>query len=49
MNGGTQILNNKMNINFSAIMDPYALDNNNRRINTFNIDNGGSLFRLGWR
>ena len=46
INGGTQILNNKMNINFSAILDPYALDNNNRRINTFNINNGGSLFRL---
>jgi lipopolysaccharide assembly outer membrane protein LptD (OstA) len=46
MNGGTQILNNKMNINFSAVFDPYALDNNNRRINKFNIDNGGSLLRL---
>lgn len=46
VNGGTQILNNKMSINFSAILDPYALDSNNRRINTFNIDNGGSLFRL---
>ncbi|MEM9680639.1 MAG: putative LPS assembly protein LptD, partial [Bacteroidota bacterium] len=44
--GGTSILNNKMNINFGATLDPYALDNNNRKINTFNIDNGGSLFRL---
>ncbi len=46
LTGGTTILNNKMNINFGATLDPYALDNNNTRINTFNIDNGGSLFRL---
>lgn len=44
--GGMQILDNKMNINFGATLDPYALDANNRRINTFNIDNGGSLFRM---
>src|SRR5680860_1652673 len=35
-----------MSINFSAGLDPYAIDNNGRRINTFNVDNGGSLFRL---
>ena len=46
VNGGTNILNNKMSINFSAGLDPYAIDNNGRRINTFNVDNGGSLFRL---
>jgi lipopolysaccharide assembly outer membrane protein LptD (OstA) len=46
MTGGTQIFNNKMSINFGATLDPYALDNNNNRINKFNIDNGGSLFRL---
>ena len=46
INGGTNILDNKMSINFSAGLDPYALDNNGRRINTFNIDNGGSLLRL---
>ncbi len=46
MNGGTNILNNKMSINFSAGFDPYAIDNNGRRINTYNIDNGGSLLRL---
>ena len=44
--GGMQILDNKMNINFGATLDPYALDANNRRINTFNVDNGGSLFRM---
>ncbi|WP_299113269.1 putative LPS assembly protein LptD [uncultured Winogradskyella sp.] len=44
--GGTQILKNKMNINFGMTLNPYALDSNNNIINTFNIDNGGSLFRL---
>jgi len=44
--GGTNILDNKMSINFGASLDPYALDGNNRRINTLNISNGGSLFRL---
>jgi lipopolysaccharide assembly outer membrane protein LptD (OstA) len=46
INGGTNILNNKMSINFAAGLDPYAIDNNGRRIDTWNIDNGGSLFRL---
>ena len=46
VNGGTNILDNKMSINFSAGLDPYAIDNNGRRFNTFNIDNGGSLLRL---
>ena len=46
MSGGTQLFNNKMSVNFGATLDPYALDNNNNRINTFNIDNGGSFFRL---
>ncbi len=46
LNGGTTLLKTKMSINFSAGLDPYAIDNNGRRINTFNINNGGSLFRL---
>ena len=46
MSGGTQLFDNKMNVNFGATLDPYALDNNNNRIDKFNIDNGGSLFRL---
>ncbi|MDD7886313.1 putative LPS assembly protein LptD [Flavivirga sp. 57AJ16] len=46
MSGGTQLFNNKMSVNFGATLDPYALDNNNKKINKFNIDNGGSLFRL---
>lgn len=46
VSGGTTILKDKMNINFGMVLDPYALDNNNRKIDRFNIDNGGSLFRL---
>ncbi len=46
MSGGTNLLKNKMSVNFGASLDPYAIDNNGRRINTFNINNGGSLFRL---
>ena len=44
--GGTNILDNKMAINFGGSLDPYALDNANRRIDKLNISNGGSLFRL---
>ncbi|GAA3605825.1 putative LPS assembly protein LptD [Flavivirga amylovorans] len=46
MSGGTQLFDGKMSVNFGATLDPYALDNNNRKINEFNINNGGSLFRL---
>ncbi|MGC6430585.1 MAG: putative LPS assembly protein LptD [Jejuia sp.] len=46
VNGGTQFFDNKLSVNFAATLDPYALDNNNRKIDRFNIDNGGSLFRL---
>ena len=46
VSGGTQVFNNKMNVNFGATLDPYAIDNSGRRINVFNLDNGGSLFRM---
>lgn len=46
MSGNTQLLKNKMSVNFGATLDPYALDNSGNRIDLFNIDNGGSLFRL---
>ena len=36
----------KLELNINGGLDPYALNNNNRRIDKFNIDNGGSLFRL---
>ena len=44
--GNIPIVQGKLDINFSGELDPYALDNNNNRIDTWNIDNGGSLFRL---
>jgi lipopolysaccharide assembly outer membrane protein LptD (OstA) len=40
------LLDNKLNINVGATFDPYALSEDNQRINTFNIDNGGPLFRM---
>lgn len=44
--GSIPVIQNKLDLNFNGGMDIYALDNNNRRINTLNINNGGSLFRL---
>jgi lipopolysaccharide assembly outer membrane protein LptD (OstA) len=44
--GGTNLLDNKMNINFGATLDPYTINNAGRRINTLNVENGGSLFRM---
>ena len=44
--GGTTLLNDKMSVNFGATLDPYAIDNAGRKMNTFNVDNGGSLFRM---
>ncbi|KAB7530469.1 LPS-assembly protein LptD [Flagellimonas olearia] len=45
LSGSTEIIK-KVPINFSASFDPYAIDNNGRRINTLNIKNGGGLARL---
>ena len=45
MNGATEIIKN-VPINFAATFDPFAIDNNGRRINTLNINNGGGLVRL---
>ena len=44
--GSIPILQEKLSINFNMTLDPYALNNNNRRIDKLNIANGGSLFRL---
>lgn len=46
VSGGTQFFDNKMNMNFGATLDPYAIDNGGNKIDKFNIDNGGSLFRM---
>ena len=44
--GSLPIIQDKLDINFSGAWDIYALDSSNRRVNTLNINNGGSLFRL---
>lgn len=46
ISGGTLLFKDKMNVNFGATLDPYAIDNAGTRINTFNVANGGSLFRM---
>lgn len=46
VSGGTQLFDNQMSVNFGMTLDPYALDNNNRRVDQYNITNGGSVFRL---
>lgn len=46
VSGGTQFFEDKMNVNFGTTLDPYAIDNSGNRINVFNINNGGSLFRM---
>ena len=38
LSGGTQLFDNKMSVNFGATLDPYALDENNNKINEFNIN-----------
>ena len=43
---GLSLLKNKMDINIGATLDPYALNENKTRINTYNILNGGGLLRL---
>lgn len=45
LSGSTEIIKN-LPINFSATLDPYAIDNSGTRINTLNINNGGGLLRL---
>jgi len=47
LSGGIMLFKQKMNINFASTLDPYALSKDNKtRINSFNIDEGGNLFRM---
>ncbi|HSQ47558.1 MAG TPA: putative LPS assembly protein LptD, partial [Lutibacter sp.] len=46
VNAGTKLFKDKLSLNVRGTLDPYAIDANGRKINTFNINNGGSLFRL---
>ena len=43
---GIDLFDKKMSVNLGATMDMYALDDQNRRINEFNINKGGGLFRI---
>lgn len=44
--GTLPIIKSKLDINFGTNLDIYALNNDNRRIDKLNINNGGSLFRM---
>ena len=44
--GTLPVVQDEFDINFNGALDPYALNNKNRRTDKLNIDNGGSLFRL---
>ncbi len=44
--GSLPVVQDKLTINFNGALDPYALNNSNERIDKWNINNGGSLFRL---
>ena len=46
MSTGLSLLKGKMSVNIGATFDPYALDENKVRINTYNIVNGGALLRM---
>ena len=46
MTTGASVFKDKVSINMAATMDPYGVDENNTRINTFHIKNGGGLARF---
>lgn len=46
VSGGTNLFKEKMNINFAATLNPYAINSKGQMLDMFNINNGGSLFRM---
>tara|TARA_X000000950_G_scaffold80328_1_gene101017 strand:+ start:625 stop:3177 length:2553 start_codon:yes stop_codon:yes gene_type:complete len=46
MTAGTNIFENKLNLNIGATFDPYSIDENGYRIDKLNIANGGGLVRM---
>lgn len=46
VSSGIDLFNKKMAINLGATLDMYALNEENKRINEFNINQGGGLFRV---
>ena len=45
-NGGTQLFENKLGLNFGAIFDPYDLNEEGNRIDEYSINNGNGLVRM---
>ena len=43
---GASLFKDEVSINLAATMDPYGIDENNARISTFHVKNGGGLFRF---
>ncbi len=46
LSSGIDLFDREISINLGAALDMYALNEENQRINEFNIINGGGLFRL---
>ncbi len=46
VSGGTTFFESKLNVNFGATLNPYAIDSKGKMLDMFNVDNGGSLFRM---
>ena len=46
MTTSTSLFEDKLDLNLGATFDPYTVDESGRRINTFNINDGGGLFRM---
>ena len=42
----TSLFEDKLDLNLGATFDPYTVDESGRRINTFNVNDGGGLFRM---
>ena len=43
---GASLFKDEVSINLAATMDPYGIDENNTRISTFHVKNGGGLVRF---
>ena len=46
LSANTQFFDSKLGVNLGASLDPYAIDNIGNTQKLFNVNNGGSLFRL---
>ncbi|MES2811539.1 MAG: putative LPS assembly protein LptD [Bacteroidota bacterium] len=46
VSGGTNLFKDKMNVNFGMTLNPYAVNTKGQMVDVFNINNGGSLFRM---